>query len=121
MTITDLITAIQSLTREDLDALATAISQRAQALAQEEQETVDARRDGIPAVLAQVRALRGQQGDVYDPTTGQGATIRGVLAHDTDTHQALADNAGLALSLAFQGLDALTGALIDLLVIESAR
>ena len=121
MTITDLITAIQGLSHEDLDALATAISQRAQALAQEEQETIDARRDGLPAILDQVRALRGHVGDLYDPATGQGATIRGVLAHDTPTHQALADNAGLVASLTLQGLDALAGALIDILVIETSR
>ena len=121
MAIADLITEIQGLTLEEARAAGTALAQRTSTLEQEKRESVDSRRDSIPALLEQVRALRGSAGDIYDPASGRGATIRGVLAHDDPTHAAFAQNHGLALSLAFQGIDAISGALIDLLVIETSR
>ena len=93
----DYVTALQTLQIElrDIDEAVADDAQR--------------RRDGLDALLADLRALRGQR----DTPPGTDS-IRAVLGYDGTT---MADNAHLALPLAFTGLDILTGALIDALTI----
>lgn len=96
---------ITTLTLEELQQLIVAATDVLRARQDAERSEEEQRRVAIGDAIATLEALLGPEGSPpYDPATGAHETINGVLAHDTEDHAVLAQNAGLALSLILRAL-----------------
>lgn len=108
-------TNLTNLTADELAALVTEATQLLQGLREQEREDSETRKDDIQASIAALDALLG-------PVDGDPGvdSIRAVRQHDEQT---MGENAGLALSLAFEALEIVTTTTRDIaaVVARSSR
>ena len=103
---------ISNLSIAEIEALFTQLSERLNQL-RAEAATEDAeRREGIEAAQAQLAALLGPEGAA--PGTSSIRAVRGYSA------QVMGENAGIALELAFTGLEMLTKTVADIAAVIAA-